>query len=238
MNHLVFLIKNLKHLLFIFLLVLFSCNGSENTSAFDDNQEKGTLETKANSNKPTAVEDERSNWQKPQFIIQSLGDLTDKTVADIGAGALGYFVFKLVGQTNVNKIIAIDIDKNAVNMLNILKGALSEDKSERIDIRLAQESDPKLEEEEVDIILIVNTVAYIPKRLQYFDKLRSKLKENGKLVIVDFKTKRIPDFVGAPNYADRVYLDKIEEELFQAGYNTVITDDTSLDFQYYISAGK
>ncbi|MBK9453859.1 MAG: hypothetical protein IPN95_31580 [Bacteroidetes bacterium] len=33
---------------------------------------------------------DRENWQKPQMVISRLGDLSDKVVADIGAGT-GYF---------------------------------------------------------------------------------------------------------------------------------------------------
>jgi hypothetical protein len=84
--------------------------------------------------------------------------------------------------------------------------------------------------------LVVNTIAYIPNRLQYLSKLKSKLKENGKIIIIDFKTKRIPEFVDAPPYSEREYLHVIEEELYSTGYHNIQCDDTSLEFQYYISA--
>ena len=159
-----------------------------------------------------------------------------KTVADIGSGALGYFVIKLVALTNASKVIAIDIDKEALNLLNVLKEALPKDKSERIELRLADADDPHLRDGEIDVILIVNTAAYINNRVNYFRELRSKLKDGGKLVIVDFKTKRIPDYVDAPPYEERVYLHLIEDELYAAGFENVHTDDTSLEYQYYISA--
>ena len=180
--------------------------------------------------------DERSNWQKPEFVLESLGPLEGKTVADIGTGALGYFAIKLVGQTNAEKIIGIDIDKEALNLLNIIKDALPEDKSKRIELRLAESSDPHLRQSEVDVILIVNTIAYIRNRVNYFQKLKASMKEGAKLVIIDFKTKRIPEYVDAPAYNERVYLHVIEEELYEAGFTTIETDDTSLEFQFYISA--
>lgn len=180
--------------------------------------------------------DERSNWQKPEFVIASMGDLTGKTLADIGSGALGYFVFKILGQTEVERLVAVDIDPEAVKMLNILKDALSEEKASKLDIRLAKEDDPKLKKSEIDVILFVNTIPYLPDRVNYLSKLKEALKPGGRVVIVDFKTKRIPDFVGAPLYEDRVYLHVIEEELYQAGYKNITTNDTELDFQYLITA--
>ncbi|NJO92951.1 MAG: hypothetical protein HC831_31295 [Chloroflexia bacterium] len=37
---------------------------------------------------------EREKWQKPDLVIDKLGDLSNKTIGDIGAGT-GYFSFRL-----------------------------------------------------------------------------------------------------------------------------------------------
>jgi len=200
-----------------------------------DGQADSIVNSNTGSNK-SVQGDDRSNWQKPSFVIQSLGDLEGKTLADVGSGALGYFVFKILGQTDIGKLIAIDIDKEAVSMLNILKDALAEEKASKLDIRLADVNDPKLDDGETDFILIVNTIAYLPDRINYLKALKEKLRAGGKIVIVDYKTKRIPEFVDAPPYEERVLLHLIEEELFEAGYKNIMTDDTSLEYQYYISA--
>ena len=180
--------------------------------------------------------DERSDWQKPQFIINQMGELTGKTIADIGSGALGYFAFKLIGQTSAEKVIAIDVDKEAITTLNQLKSNLSESHQARLEVRLANPNDPKISEKEVDIALIVNTISYIQNRINYFKDLKSKLKDGGSIIIVDFKTKRIPEFVEAPSYNERVYLDIIEEQLYTAGFTSVEVDDTSLEYQYRMTA--
>jgi len=185
-----------------------------------------------------SIQDERSNWQKPEYIIKSLGDLEGKTLADIGSGALGYFVFKLLGQTDIEKVIAIDIDNQAVSMLNVLRDALDPVKAAKLDIRLADVNDPKLKTNEVVYILIIHTVAYLKDRISYFKNLRPTLKEGGKIVIVDFKIKRIPDYVEAPPYEERVYLNIIEEELYGSGYSNIVTNDTALEYQYFITAEK
>ncbi len=218
----------------IFLFALFACNSADSKVSTEPDTGLDTIHQEPSKN----FTDERSNWQKPEFIINSLGNLEGKTLADLGSGALGYFVFKIIGRTAIEKVIAIDIDEEAIHTLNVLKSALGKDKSDKIDIRLAETNDPKLLDNEVDILLIVNTIAYLPNRLEYLKSLKSKLKDGGKIIIVDFKTKRIPEYVDAPPYSERIYLDIIEEELYQAGYQDIITDDTTLEFQYYISASK
>lgn len=220
----------------ILILMLMSCqSGQDKQPRPSASPADSIVDSNAGSTK-TVQDDDRSNWQKPSFVIQSLGDLEAKTLADIGSGALGYFVFKILGQTDIGKLIAIDIDKEAVRMLNILKDALAEEKASKLDIRLADINDPKLDDEETDYILIVNTIAYLPDRINYLKALKSKLRAGGKIVIVDYKTKRIPGFVDAPPYEERVLLHIIEEELYEAGYQNIITDDTSLEYQYYIAA--
>ena len=220
----------------ILILMLMSCqSGQDKQPRPSASPADSIVDSNAGSTK-TVQDDDRSNWQKPSFVIQSLGDLEAKTLADIGSGALGYFVFKILGQTDIGKLIAIDIDKEAVRMLNILKDALAEEKASKLDIRLADINDPKLDNEETDYILIVNTIAYLPDRINYLKALKSKLRAGGKIVIVDYKTKRIPSFVDAPPYEERVLLHIIEEELYEAGYQNIMTDDTSLEYQYYIAA--
>lgn len=220
----------------ILILMLMSCqSGQDKQPRPSASPADSIVDSNAGSTK-TVQDDDRSNWQKPSFVIQSLGDLEAKTLADIGSGALGYFVFKILGQTDIGKLIAIDIDKEAVRMLNILKDALAEEKASKLDIRLADINDPKLDDEETDYILIVNTIAYLPDRINYLKALKSKLRAGGKIVIVDYKTKRIPGFVDAPPYEERVLLHIIEEELYEAGYQNIMTDDTSLEYQYYIAA--
>ena len=176
--------------------------------------------------------DKRMSWQKPNLVIAALGDISDKTIVDLGAG-IGYFTFKLLPKAK--KVIAVDIDQEKINVLNSFKNSLSDTTKSKIEVRLADAQNPNLKENEADLILIVNTVAYIEPRVEYFRNLRKSLTENGKLFIVDYKTKRLPDYTVAPDFSQRLYLHVLEEQLEQAGYTNIKTDDTSLDFQYMVS---
>jgi len=174
--------------------------------------------------------EDREYWQRPDEVIRSLGDLSDKVVADIGAGT-GYFTLRILPKAK--KVIAIDIDPRMTKFIEELKTQLDEEFSEKLEIRLADADDPKLNMTEVDIIFLSNTYAYIENRPAYLKSLTTKLKPGGKVVIVDFKKKQIPVH---PDQADRVALFEVERELIQAGYDIDKSDDRTLLYQYILEA--
>ncbi len=170
-------------------------------------------------------------WQKPEVVMRLLGDLSGKTVADIGAGR-GFFALRIAPLAK--KVIALDIYPEFTNYLDSIKlYELEEQFQDRLETRLSQPDTPNLAPGEADIVLIVNTYMYLSDRIGYLKKLKPCIAAGGKLVIVDFKKKRTPR--GPPNKY-RVELFQAEEELYQAGYSNIITDDTSLDYQYIITA--
>lgn len=178
-------------------------------------------------------EDQRLSWQKPDEVIAALGNIEDKVIADLGAG-IGYFSFKLRGKCE--KVIAIDIDRETIQVLNGFKSTLSEQQQSKFDVRLATPQDPQLRPQEVDVIFIVNTVGFFSDRKNYLSNLKNYLKKDGELFIVDFKSKHLPDYVGAAGFENRVYMHVLETELAEAGYKNIVVDDTTLDFQYMLSA--
>jgi ubiquinone/menaquinone biosynthesis C-methylase UbiE len=103
----------------------------------------------------------------------------------------------------------------------------------KFEARLAQADNPNLEDNEIDIAFIANTYPYISNRIQYLKKLRSKFKANGKIMIVDFKKKLTP--IG-PSQEERLAQSEVEQELIDAGYQLIISDDTTLQYQYIIVA--
>jgi len=172
-------------------------------------------------------------WQKPDIVIERLGDLAGKTVADIGAGPYGYFSLRIVVETPAEKVLALDIDEEAIKFLKRATLLLPEDLRGRLESRLVTPNDPQLNEQEADVILVVNTYAYIQNRVNYFARLRQGLAPGGKLVIIDFKRRITP--VGPP-MEERIALGEVEQELMQAGYRITSSDDRALDYQYILEA--
>lgn len=185
---------------------------------------------------PSLSTPNRVAWQKPRLIIGLFGsDLKDKVIADIGAGPTGFFTFELAQQGA--KVLAIDIDHNALAYIESNKSRLDSAKQSLIQTRLARAEDPNLKIGEIDGALIVNTITYIQNTRRYLESLKAKLKENGRIVIVDFKMKRLPEQI-APPKSQRMHADKIEDILYDLGYKNIVVDDQTLNFQYIITADK
>lgn len=218
----------------ILCLFLLSCD--EKPIAHQSNSSVISLpnETVVNSNIPANAEEGRYAWQKPGLVIDKLGDLEGKVIADIGAGT-GYFSFRLLSRAE--KVIAVDIDQDMIDLIKIFRENLDTLSQKKIDTRLASSENPNLLNDEVDIALIINTIGYITDKSAYLNNLRSAIKEGGEVVIVDFKMKRIPDDIAPPSEY-RVSILDLENLLIESGYKNVVTDDISLNYQYIVKASR
>jgi ubiquinone/menaquinone biosynthesis C-methylase UbiE len=209
---------------FLPAIILFSYTCTIQEKPVENYDEPGIREDYLNTN--------RGIWQKPDLIMELLGDLEGKTVADIGAGS-GFFTMKMLPYAE--KVIAIDIDPAFISILDSLKKeTLPESQQWRMETRLAVPEKAPLNAQEVDVVLIVNTFMYIQDRVQYLKNLKANLKPGGKIVIIDFK-KKITS-VGPPKEI-RLPLHLLEDELYEAGFDFIQTNDTYLDYQYIIIAG-
>jgi SAM-dependent methyltransferase len=172
---------------------------------------------------------DRENWQKPQVVISSLGDLSDKVVADIGAGT-GYFTMPLARQAR--KVIAIEIEQQYLDYIDRRLARASDKRILDIETRLTDTDDPALQPGEADVVLLVNTYSFIEHRVAYFGKVHRGLAPGGRIVIVDFKKEPLP--VG-PSMEDKIAPEVIIRELDSAGFTYKKTDLHSLDFQYILT---
>ena len=173
----------------------------------------------------------RENWQKPQAIISRLGDLSEKTVADIGAGT-GYFTMRLAQKAR--KVIAIDIE---AEYLDYISRASSSRKAQKMNIetRQTEVDDPSLHPDEADLVMVVNTFSYIDDRVHYFQKVLSGISPGGRLVVIDFKKRELP--VGPP-VETKVAAPYVVSQLDSAGFNAIEIDSSALEFQFIVTAYK
>ena len=170
----------------------------------------------------------REQWQNPELVIRRLGDLSGKTIADIGAGT-GYFSFRLA--KHAKKVIAVDIDQRFIDYIEDKNASLEHGLP--IETRLATRDDPRLAVGEADIILIVNTYHHIENRPEYFTSLLKKMRTGSKLVIIDFKKEETP--VGPP-LETKLSEAIVAKELMDAGCESINIDKGSLPYQYIIEA--
>ncbi|MBI1225717.1 MAG: methyltransferase domain-containing protein [Bacteroidetes bacterium] len=176
----------------------------------------------------------RDVWQKPEVVIGKMGDLSNKTVADIGAGS-GFFSRRLAQQAK--HVIAVELDPRFIHFMDSIKRVeLKPEYQSRFETRLGLPNDPKLKPNEADIVLVVNTYIYIQNRIAYLKNLLNVMPQGGKIIIVDFKRKRMP--IKYPRPEVRLELYEVENELDAAGFTNIESDDCALDYQYIVMAEK
>lgn len=173
---------------------------------------------------------DRTIWQKPYDVIHLLGSLEDKTIADIGAGS-GFFAFRFLQEAG--RVIAIDIEPELIQMMEQEKQFYKPELQKKFEARLATPKDSRLNRNEADIVFISNTYTLISDRLTYLKNLKNKFKPEGKIMIVDFKKKLTP--IG-PTQKNRLAQSEVEQELIDAGYELLFSNDRMLEYQYIIVA--
>lgn len=175
----------------------------------------------------------RMIWQQPGAVMDAMGDFREKVIADIGAGK-GFFAERLV--PTADRVIAVEIDTNAINYLDTLRRfGLQKEFRARLEPRLTTPDNPGLEKSEVDIILVVNTFMFIENKVDYLRKIYPTLRSNGRIIIVDWKKK---DTSKGPNKAQRLALGTLQDMLKDAGFHLVSSDDETLAYQYIVVADK
>ena len=236
----------MKNYIFPFLLILIfsgfiSCDDRLGPSKRTGHTTAHEYDPSITQNKPTPTTDltqKESNrwiWQKPELVVRKLGNLDNKTVVDIGAGPYGYFSFIIAGKTPAKKVIALDIDEEAVKFMKDAKKLLPEARRDKFETRLVKPNDPMLTTSEADVVLIVNTVTYFEDAVGYLTNLRRGISDGGRLVIIDFK-KRTTSI--GPNLSDRIAIGELEIILKKAGYSNIEFDDRTLDYQYIVTGYK
>lgn len=170
---------------------------------------------------------ERDEYQKPQKVLEFLGEIKGKTIMDIGAGS-GYFSVKLAAAGA--HVIAADVNDE---FQEIIKKRILDNKLINIETRKIPYNSPNLKDGEVDMVLVVNTYHHIENRPKYFSLTKSGIKSNGELVIIDFFKAHTP--VGPP-IEHKIAIDKVIYELKEAGYTSFNVNVDLLPHQYIIRA--
>jgi len=171
----------------------------------------------------------RASWQKPEEVIALFRGLKNRKVLDLGCGT-GYFSFRMADSGAT--VIAADVDSRFLAYVDSVKAARKiSDKT--LQTRLVQPNDAGLKNREVDMVLIVNTYHHIEDRVAYFRKLKTGLKQNGFVTVVDYFKKELP--MGPP-VAMKLSADEVIRELKMAGFTQFKTDETTLPYQYIVFA--
>lgn len=174
---------------------------------------------------------ERATWQQPEKVFEQMGDISGKTVMEIGSGT-GYFSFRAVAKGA--RVIAADIDERFLNFIKEKRDSQGIEPSV-MEIRQIPEDSPGMRPDEVDIAYMVNVYHHIDNRAEYFARLLANLKPGGMLMIIDFKKEDTPH---GPPAEMRITSEQVQKELFQAGFPAVQVNDQLLPEQYIVKAYK
>jgi SAM-dependent methyltransferase len=172
---------------------------------------------------------DRGTWQNPDLVLAKMGDLEGKTVADLGSGT-GYFTFRIA--LRATKVIALDIEQRFLDYIEDRKLDLPPSVAKKIETRHTAEDKPNLQPGEVDVVFMVNVYYYLDNRIEYMKKVKTALKPGGLLVLVDFK----PGEMAVGPVDDKVPLDRVISDLRKAGFSILEADNSSLQYQYIVSA--
>ncbi|MCW4026826.1 MAG: methyltransferase domain-containing protein, partial [Candidatus Bathyarchaeota archaeon] len=135
----------------------------------------------------------RDEYQLPIEVVSALDLRPGQVIADIGAGS-GYFSFRLAQAVGPKGLVfAIDVNPNMIRHLNRKKRDLGFGNVFSV---LAEEDDPLLPNDSVDVFFICNTWHHIPDQEKYLRLMRDMLRHGGKVVMIDFRKEELP--VGPP----------------------------------------
>ncbi len=167
----------------------------------------------------------RDAWQRPDEVVRWLALAPDARVADIGAGT-GYFSARLARVVPAGRVWAEDIEPTLVAHMN---ARFARESITNAFATLGTTEDPLLAEP-VDLVLVVDTYHHISNRPAFFQRVRSRLRPSGRLVIVDFRA----DAPMGPPREHRLAPEVVARELREAGFAAGPSLDT-LPNQYVLS---
>jgi ubiquinone/menaquinone biosynthesis C-methylase UbiE len=125
---------------------------------------------------------QRAAWQRPDRVIEALGIQPGDHVVDLGSGE-GYFLPYLVEAVGPGgRVTAVDVDEAVTDAL---QARVDEAGWQNVTVVLGGFTDPRLPDGEADLVLLVNTYHHIEDRPVYFSKLRSDLRPEGRVSVID-----------------------------------------------------
>ena len=130
----------------------------------------------------SANEQRRDQWQKVDDIFLAMGVRPGAVVADVGAGG-GYFTTRLsraVG--DAGRVYAVDIGADVIRRL---RDRVSAEGLKNVEPVQGTADDPKLPPATLDAALIVNAYHEMKEHQAMLAKLKTALKPDGRLVIVE-----------------------------------------------------
>jgi ubiquinone/menaquinone biosynthesis C-methylase UbiE len=125
---------------------------------------------------------ERDKWQRADDLIRLLNLRPGAVVADVGCHE-GYMTFKLAKKVgNDGLVYAVDV---SASKLEKVKARANENKITQIKTLQGDDNNPKLPDDVLDAVLILDTYHEMNAHEEILQHLRKSLKRGGRLVICE-----------------------------------------------------
>lgn len=170
---------------------------------------------------------DRSQWQKPEQIMDALNIAENSRVADIGAGS-GWFTIRLAQRVGPGGVVyAQDVQPE---MLLATRRRVQREGLRNVETRLGVGTSPNLPAGALDAVLAVDTYPEVDvdDRVMFLKNLAAALKPAGRLGIVNYKPGR-----GGPGPDEgRVDSASVETDARAAGLRVLARQN--LPYQYLL----
>ena len=124
---------------------------------------------------------EREDEENPDLAMRLIRVQRGQTVADLGAGS-GYYTRRLArAVADTGRVYAVDIQQG---MLDLLQRAVTRQKLTNVIPVLAGENDPRLPEQSLDLVLMVDVYHELSSPQVTLGHLKRALKPGGRLVAI------------------------------------------------------
>ncbi len=160
---------------------------------------------------------ERDLWMRVPTLFELAEIREGDQVADIGCHE-GYLTFHLAKQVgNTGKVFAVDVLEYR---LNALKTQLKEGEIDNVEVVLGDEDDPKLFDNSLDAVLLVDTYHEIERYQKVLAHIKKALKPSGRLLVLEKlkEAHKHKDRSGQAS-AHTLSINYVKEELVQAGFS-------------------
>lgn len=126
---------------------------------------------------------EREREERTDLLIERLPLSPDDVVVDLGAGT-GYFSFPMAKRVPEGKVIAVDIQRE---MLDMIEARKRDGAAANVETVLGTITDPGLPSNGVDLILIVDAYHEFSHPFEMGTAMVDALKPGGKLVLIEYR---------------------------------------------------
>jgi ubiquinone/menaquinone biosynthesis C-methylase UbiE len=174
---------------------------------------------------------EREDEEQPTKVIEALELKGGEVIADLGAGS-GYFTFRLAPKVGEKgKVFAVELQDE---MILELKKRIDQNKVTNVETVKCTESDPKLPEGAVDVVLMVDVYHEIAFPYEVMLSIRKALKPGGRVVFVEYRKEdpKVPI-----KEVHKMSIEQLKKEMAVVGLDHMKTVDT-LPRQHIAIFGK